>query len=181
MTTIIDAIDAWTLNRYSAYQEKLYGFCELVTKTTEAGEQTFVKQVDSETKAVLDDRYTFITWIRWTSPVQYETSEFFSFGRKEARVGELPLRLILAHKTVLGEDVVFDFINAFPNKFSVSGYKFVFVNPTLSIDPDHEQIIRTELGPENYSFYERHRFTWNVYIINIVAKFLECGELTPTA
>lgn len=178
MTSIIEAIDAWTLNRYDHYNEKLYGFCELMRKT--AGEnsapQVFPVTIPGRKQVSLDDRYNFITWIRWENPATYEDSEEWSFGDSEARVGSIQLRLILAHRVELGEDLVFDFINAFPSKFTVSGYQFVFVEGRPSIDPDHEAIYTAELGN---TVYEKHRFNWNLYALNITVQFLECVELTP--
>jgi hypothetical protein len=70
--------------------------------------------------------------------------------------------------------LVFDFIKSFPTKFAIDGYKFVFTDPELSIDPDHEAIVQAELGPSNYLVYEKHRFTWNVYMLNINVQFLPC-------
>jgi len=181
MTDIIDSIDNWTNNRYGHYTARLYGFSELMRKTSGEGgaEEVFPVTIDGRERVAIDDKKRFITWIRWEQPATYENSEDWSFGNSEARVANLPLRVVLAHKTSLGENLVFDFINAFPSKFSVPGFKFVFTKPELSIDPDHEAIVKAELGPANYMFYEKHRFDWNVYVINIAVQFLECEELTP--
>lgn len=183
MTEIIEAIDAWTANRYSSYNKKLFGLCELVHKTagTNSAEEVFPSTIPSNPntrreRVSIDDKYNFITWIRWTQPVTYEDNAEFSFGRTEARQGVLPLRIVLAHKTSLGEDIVFDFINAFPSKFTVSGFQYVFIDGKPSIDPDHEAIYQQELGP---TVYEKHRFDWNLYVINLTVQFLECNELTP--
>lgn len=181
MTSIIEAIDQWTLNRYGIYTEKLYGFCELMHKTAGEGgvQQVFPVTIPGRQQVSIDDRYNFITWIRWAQPVTYEDNADWSFGNTEARVATQPLRLVLAHKVTLGEDLVFDFINAFPSKFTIPGFQFVFTKADLSIDPDHEAIVQTELGPANYLVYEKHRFAWNVYVVNINVQFLECVELTP--
>jgi hypothetical protein len=178
MTEIIEAIDSWTLNRYGIYNEKLYGFCELMRKTVgeNNAEQVFPVTIPGRQQVSLDDRYNFITWMRWIQPATYEASEEWSFGKSEARVGTVPIRLVLAHRTTLGEDMVFDFINAFPSKFDVSGYQFVFVDGRPSIDPDHEAIYTAELSN---TVYEKHRFNWNIYLLNINVQFLECVELTP--
>lgn len=181
MTAIIEAIDAWTASRYHAYNKKLYGFCELIKKTAEDKEQVMPVTIPSDPTArrqhvSIDDKYTLITWMRWAEPVKYEPSEEFSFGKSEARLGTVPLRLVFAHKIILGEDLVFDFINAFPSQFKVSGFKFVFVDGAPIIDPDHESIFRTEFSD---TVYEKHRLNWNLYVININIQFLECNELTP--
>jgi hypothetical protein len=175
MTAIIEAIDGWTLNRYgSLYREKLYGFCELMTKTAGEGKtpDTFPVTIPARQKVSLDDRFNFITWLRWMQPATYAASEEFSFGKKEARQGEIPLRLVLAHKSDLGENIATDFVNALPSTFNdISGYKHVFVSPTLSIDPDHESIVQAEIGSTNY---EKHRFAWNIYVLNITIQFQLC-------
>lgn len=183
MTAIIEAIDSWTSSRYSAYTKKLWGFCELVHKSAGEGrsEQVMPMTIPSNTSArreqvSLDDRYSFITWIRWAQPVSYTNNDDWSFGKSEARTANLPLRLVLAHKRSLGENIVFDFINSFPSKFSVAGYQFVFTDVAPVIDPDHESIYLTELGN---TVYEKHRFDWNIYVLNITMQFLECEKLTP--
>jgi hypothetical protein len=176
MTEIIEAIDAWTLNRYGMYDTKLYGFCELMRKTANGADQFMPVTIPNRVQVSIDDRYNFITWMRWIAPVTYEANEEWSFGKDDARFGTVPIRLVLAHRTTLGEDLVFDFINAFPNKFDVPGFQLVFVDGSPSIDPDHETIYTTELSN---TVYEKHRFTWNIYVININVQFLECEELTP--
>ena len=179
MTDIIEAIDAWTAARYaSTYTTKLFGFCELMKKTSGEGavEQVFPVTIPGRQQVAIKDNYEFITWMRWQQPAQFDVSEDWSFGNSEARVGVIPIRLVLAHKTSLGENVVFDFINAFPSKFTLLGFQFIFTNANLAIDPDHETIVNTELGPANYIVYEKHRVTWNVYVLTINAQFMECRE-----
>ena len=181
MTEIIEAIDAWTLDRYAAYKTKLYGFSELIHVTAGEGsvEQIFPATYDNREKVTINDKYSFITWMRWQSPATYENNEQWNFGAEDARFAVLPLRLVLIHKSDLGEDLCFDFVNNLPSKLTVSGYKFVFVKPEFSVDPDHDAIIQQELGPANYLVYEKHRFKWNVYVINITCEFIACESLTP--
>lgn len=180
MTEIIEAIDAWTANRYTSLNKKLYGFCELVTRTSAEGSQPFPMTMPDPNgeriEVSIDDAFQFITWIRWAQPISYAASPDWSFGKEEARFATLPLRIVLAHKIELGEDLVFDFINAFPSKFSVPGFQLVFTEATPTIDPDHETIYTTELGN---TVYEKHRFPWNIYVLNVTMQFLECEELTP--
>lgn len=183
MTEIIEAIDDFTADRYSSYSTKLYGFCELMRKTAGDGgaEQIFPVTIPASPPAdrvhvALKDVFNLITWIRWAAPVTYEPSEEWSFGKNEARLGTLPLRIVFAHKTILGEDLVFDFINAFPSKFTIPGFDLVHVQGTPTIDPDHETVYTTEFSN---TAYEKHRFTWNLYAVNVTIQFLECEELTP--
>lgn len=177
MTEIIEAIDAWTTDRYGAYNKKLYGFCELARRTADDATQPVpmtMPDISGERIQVsLDDAFNFITWMRWIAPTTYAFNEQWSFGKSEARVGTIPLRLVLAHDVQLGEDLVFDFINAFPSKFAINGFQFVFTSPSLNIDPDHETIYRTELGETNY---EQHRFPWNIYVFEINVEFMKCPD-----
>lgn len=183
MTDIIEAIDNYTTDRYSAYNKKIYGFCELIRKSAGEGsvDHVFPKTIPSNpnTEGIpvsLDDRFSLITWTRWAENVNYETSEEWSFGKSEARLANLPLRIIFAHKSSLGEELVFDFMNSFPSKFSVTGFKFVHVVSTPTIDPDHEGIYKAELGN---TVYEKHRFTWNLYAVTVNLQFIMCDVLTP--
>jgi hypothetical protein len=178
MTEIIEAIDAWTQDRYSSlYDLKLHGFCELVRETSGEATQVYpmtIPDVNGDRVQVsIDDAFEFITWMRWSEPATYQPNESWSFGKKEARFATLPIRLVLAHKVELGEDLVFDFINAFPSRFSINGYQFVFASPSLGADPDHETIYTTELGN---TVYELHRFPWNIYVININIEFMKCPD-----
>lgn len=177
MTEIIEAIDDWTNDRYTSYNKKLYGFCELAQRAAGEGIQPqpmTMPDANGERIAVaLDDAFEFITFIRWTEPVTYQPSEQWSFGKSEARVATIPLRIVLAHSVELGENVVFDFIDNFPSQFSINGYQFVFTTPTPGADPNHETIYLTEFGQ---TVYERHRFPWNLYVININVEFMKCVE-----
>lgn len=181
MTEIIDAIDAWTTERYgNDYRLLLYGFCELARKTSGGKDQpmpmTMPDDQGERTQVSLNDKFDLITWMRWERPATYEANEDWSFGKNEARFGTIPIRLVIAHRTTLGENLVFDFINFFPSKFNIPGFQFVFTEPSPSIDPDHETIYQTELGD---TVYERHRFPWNLYVITINAQFIVCEDEAP--
>jgi hypothetical protein len=121
----------------------------------------------------LQDTQEVMTWIRLQQPVAYQPSEEFSFGTNQAREGTAPLRIVFANKVNLtdAENLVYKFVTAFPLKFSVSGYQFVFVADSLAVDPDHESIYTTELGN---TVYEKHRFPWNLYAITFNIQFLPC-------
>jgi hypothetical protein len=174
MTEIIQAIDNYSADYLSDYTLKNYGFCELMKKSSKGTEQLMPVTISTREQVSIDDRYEAITWVRWISPTSYENNEDFSFGKSEARVGSIPIRLVLAHKSELGEGIALGYVNSLPSKFTVSGYKFVFTSASLSVDPDHEAIVQAELGPELYAAYEKHRFTWNLYIVNINIQFLQC-------
>lgn len=179
MTNIIEAIDAWTANRYSSYSQKLWGFCELMHKTSSGKDQVMPITIPERKQVSLDDRYQFITWIRWTENVSYEVDEDWSFGKIQQRKSKLPLRIVLAHKVILGENIVFDFIENLPVQFKIDGFKFVFVGDSPSIDPNHETIYTTELSD---TVYEKHRYDWNIYVINLGVEYISClaTEIVPS-
>jgi hypothetical protein len=174
MTEIIQAIDTQTLtflSGYSGYTNKLFGFCELVKFGAKGQDQPIPATIPDREKVSLNDAYKVITWIRQTDVVQYEDNPDFSYGTKEARFANLPLRLIFCNKVELGENLVYDFVEFLPSKISVSGYKLVFIKPELPVNPDHETIYLTELGN---TVYERHRIPWNVYAITLNIQYMKC-------
>ncbi len=179
MTEIIEAIDSWTANRYASYTQKLWGFCELMHKSSAGKEQVMPVTIPHRKQVSLDDKYQFMTWIRWADTLSYEQDDDWSFGKIEQQRAKLPLRIVLAHKVSLGENIVFDFVQNLPNQFKITGFKFVFVGDTPSIDPNHETIYITELGD---TVYEKHRFDWNIYVINLAIEYIVClsNEIVPT-
>jgi hypothetical protein len=174
VTDIIQAIDAYTLSFLSGYQGhtyKLFGFCEIVNFGAKGQDQPIPVTIPAREKVSLDDRYKVITWTRQTEPVQYDDNSEFAYGKKEARFASLQLRLIFSNKVEIGENLVYEFVESLPSKLSVSGYKLVFVNPSLPVNPDHENIYLTELGA---TVYERHRIPWNVYAITLNIQYIKC-------
>ena len=176
MTSIIEAIDEYTTESYTYLKVKTFGFCELMTKTSEKSSQVMPVTIPARAHVSLDNKYDLITWIRWVDPVRFDFNENWSFGRTEAEEGSLTLRIVVAHKVKLGENLIFTFARGLPRKMDLSGYKYVFLNGRPNINPDHEGIYRTELGD---TVYEKHRFTWNLYAIDLTYNFIECIETTP--
>lgn len=176
MTSIIESIDQYTLESYTYLKTKVFGFCELMTKTSKESSQVMPVTIPERKQVSLDDRYDFITWIRWAEDVRFDFNEDWSFGRTESEEGSLPLRIVVAHKSKLGENLIFTFARGIPRQLELAGYKYIFMNGRPTINPDHETIYRTELGD---TVYEKHRFTWNLYTIDIVYNFIECLETTP--
>jgi hypothetical protein len=123
------------------------------------------------TKVSIDDRYQIVTWIRQTAPVTYESNEDWSFGKSEARYATVPLRMVFAHKSSLGENLVYDFVQNIPSKLTAPDYQFIFIGANQAIDTDHEAVYETELGK---TVYEKHRFKWNVYAITLNVQFIIC-------
>jgi len=180
MTEIIEAIDAYTAMKYPQLNMKLWGFCELAHKTSNNQSDQPIPMTaygyQERKQVALDDRYDVITWQRWVEPLAYNPNEDWSFGRIEAREGILRLRIVVAHKVELGENFIFGFVSGFPSKLDLVGFKYVFVDGSPSINPDHETIYRTELGK---TVYEKHRIPWNLYTVDATFNFIQCEELTP--
>lgn len=179
MTEIIQSIDDFTsefLSGYTGLNNKLWGFCELAHRTTTPNgkDQPTVMSINgtSDRKYVtLDDRFDFISWVRIPGTLNFSDNEQWNFGFKEARFQTVDFRWVIAHKVQLGENLIYSLVNQLPEKFTVNGYKFVFVNPSGNVDHDHETIYRTELGD---TVYEKHRFPWNLYVINLSIEFILC-------
>src|SRR5688500_3958302 len=173
MTSIIEAIDQYTTESYTYLKTKAFGFCELMTKTSDKASQVMPVTIPLRKHVALDNKYDLITWIRWVEPARFDFNENWSFGRTEAEEGSLTLRIVVAHKVTLGENLIFTFARGLPRNMDLPGYRYVFMNGRPNINPDHETIYRTELGE---TVYERHRFPWNIYTIDVTFNFIECIE-----
>jgi len=78
--------------------------------------------------------------------------------------------MVLALKVELGEQLAYQIVRYLPELLSANGYSLISINrPDISISADHEAIYTTELGNGNY---ERHRFTWNLYAIEIPLQYI---------
>lgn len=184
MTEIIDTIsqfiEDWVNDDQSPdIAQKNWGFTELVNKTFQNSTQPFPVPItgshDRGTVVALDDRYSFISWIRIPGVVETRLSDEDSWGLDEGKRQLLGLRVVIAHKVELGEDLIFNLANAFPETLTLSGYEFVNISSNGSIDFDHETIYRTELGD---TVYEKHRLAWNVYVINLNVEYMLCPPNT---
>lgn len=184
MTDIIqeisDFIEAWNNQGNSPdLVQKNWGFCELITKGFQNSDQPFPVPItgshDRGTRIALDDRYDFISWIRIPGIVETRLSEEDSWGLDEGKRQVLNLRVVIAHKVELGEDLIVNLVHAIPEKMELSGYDFVHISANGSIDFDHETIYRTELGETKY---EIHRLAWNLYVINLAIEYLFCPPNT---
>lgn len=185
MTAIIEAITDYANDSYQYLRTKNFGFCELMYKSAKdskgvlqgaTGSQPIPVTIPERKQVALNDKYDFMTWVRWVEPARFDFNENWSFGRTESEEGSLTLRIVVAHKVTLGENLIFTFARGLPRQLELSGYKYVFMNGRPQINPDHEGIYRTELGE---TVYEKHRFTWNVYAIDVTFNFIECIETTP--
>lgn len=125
----------------------------------------------------LDDKYQFISWIRWINPVRPVARDEDRWGLRQSRRKGMTLRIIIAHRVALGEFLVTDLVDSFPEYFDLTGYEFVNLNEAY-VDPDHEQIYKTELGE---TVYELHRFDWNIYAIDLTVEFIKCLNTATTS
>lgn len=179
MIDIVEQIDNWTTSQYPEVSKKLFGLCDLIKNTTGTppGEQPMVVRiidgvVDRRSGQVaLDDKFNLVTWIRKNGPITPVENEDDQWGIKDRERYSIPLRWVIAHKIQLGETWIIELLRDFPDRFTIDGYDFVFVNKDFSVDTDHESIYETELGK---SQYEKHRFDWNLYAIEMDVEYILC-------
>lgn len=195
MTEIIsrigDFIESYVQDQASPVIVKNWGFVELVKResrgTTKNKQQNTtvstqpipmtITGTHKREQVALDDTKDFIFWTRVTDRVRAVLNEEDSWGLKEGKRQNLPLRIVIAHKVELGENLVYHLMNDFPPNLYIDGFEFVFLNPNGDIDNDHETIHDTELGATNY---EKHRFPWSIYVINLTVEFIPCtGYVVP--
>jgi hypothetical protein len=149
---------------------KSWGFAELVRRESKGKDKVSTQPIPMTINGTsyrqrisLDDKYDFINWIRWVAPVNTFEDADDGWGLRVRRRKRIPIRIVVAHKVELGEDVIYDLARALPGKLMLTGYEFVYLDQ-YQIDPDHETIYTTELGE---TVYEKHRFPWNLYVINV--------------
>jgi len=187
INTLSEAIEQWVIDNSTISPDSLiknWGFVELSNRTSKGKKSISTQPIpmsingtSDRDQVSLDDRFQFIFWIRWIAPMTSILNDADSWGLREGKRFSLPLRVVVAHKVELGENLILDLVNGLPENLVVSGFDFVFLTSSISVDPDHEQIYRTELGN---TIYELHRFDWNIYVIDINVEYVQCppGEAT---
>jgi len=186
INAIAEHIENWTIDFISsspALTVKNWGFVELSNRQSKGSKGTSTQPIPmtingtgDRLQVSLDDKFQFIEWIRWISPVQAVISEEDSWGLKEGKRKTLPLRIVIAHKVELGEDLIVQIAENLPQIITLTGYDFIFLQG-WTIDPDHERIYNTELGA---TVYEQHRFNWNIYTIDLNVEFKQCVDYVPS-
>lgn len=181
---ISDFINEWAIDYLDSSPDievKSWGFVELVRRESKGKDKTSTQPIPmtitgtSNRKQVsLQDKFKFISWIRWVSPVSSFDSPEDAWGLKVGRRKRLPIRIVIAHKVELGEDLIHELAAALPEALIIDGFDYVWLQQ-YSVDPDHETIYRTELGE---TVYESHRFPWNLYTINLDVDYIE-GKFCP--
>jgi len=189
LKVIIDAIaehiENWSLANIdqSPLAVKNWGFVELANRVSKGDKSTSTQPIpmtingtgDRE-QVALDDKFDLIEWIRWVSPIQAVVNPEDSWGLKEGKRKSLHLRIVIAHKVELGEDLIVDIAKNLPQIITLTGFDFIFLEG-WSINPDHEQIYNTELGE---TVYEQHRFDWNIYTIDLEVQYKMCVGYVPS-
>jgi len=190
--TIVDRIaqfiEEWATDQNSTLLAKNFGFCELVNRSSKGTSKNRLNQESVSTQPIpitipgdgseavqvsLNDQFTFIFWIRINGRIQIVESVDDSWGLKQGKRQILSLRIVVAHRNNLGENLVYDLVQDLPERIYINGYDLVFLSPAGEVDNDHETIHDTELGKTNY---EKHRFTWNIYTINLNVEFIPCTD-----
>jgi hypothetical protein len=180
-------IETWAQDYASTLVIKNWGFCELTKKTARGkrgGQLSLAEQsipvtingTGEREQVSLDDQYNFIYWIRIPGRIQVLQNDDDQWGLKDGKRQNMPLRIVVCHKVDLGEDLITELVQDLPANFYVTGFEFVFLNASSDVDFDHEGIHETELGKTNY---EKHRFDWNIYVINLNVEYIPCTDFVP--
>jgi len=171
LETILNDIDQGLLETFAGKGLKAYGYCELVTKDDKPNPVTCtLKQGEKRESAQIHDKWNGIFYHRLLNSFPAQDDEEFSFGNRISKRFSLRVRTVLAHKVQLGENFFIDFFNAFPDKMTISGYKFVFLSQGTII-ADHEGVYNQEYGDQSYN---KHRTAWNIFAFEYDLEFIKC-------
>lgn len=183
MIEIIQSFDAWTAATYPAIPQKLWGYTELVHKTEAGSDQPIpvtINNTSDRLQVALDDRYQLITWFRLPGIIEIGNEidgEDWGFGLQQGIVQTANLRWVIARRVEIGDSWIFGFLKSLPGKFTIADYQIVNIDKNNAVlDADHEAIYLTELGK---TVYEKHRFTWNLYVLNIGVDYILCPGANP--
>jgi len=178
MIEIITSFDAWTAATYPLLTQKLWGYTELVHKTESGSDQPMpvtINNTSDRQQIALDDRYQLITWFRLPGTIELGNEldgNDWAFGLQQGIVQRVNLRWVIAHRVEIGDNWIFGFLKSLPGKFTIADYQITHIDKAgLVLDADHEAIYLTELGK---TVYEKHRFTWNLYVLNVGVEYILC-------
>jgi hypothetical protein len=176
--TVAEFIEGCATDQASPIIVQNFGFVELANRESRGKTTTSTQPIPvtitgthEREQVSLNDEKDFIFWIRTVGrsvPVPSDDQ----WGIKTHRRLSLPIRIVIAHKVEFGENLVYQLLNDFPISFVVAGYEYMDLE-NIEVDPDHEVIHDTELGKTNY---EKHRFPWNIYVINMNIEFAMCVD-----
>jgi hypothetical protein len=175
-------VNEWALQNLQLSPDTLakdWSFAELVNRESRGKDKKETVQpipvtingTGDREQISLNDKYDFINWVRVTVPARRVRNAEDAFGLSQGNRQGFSLRMVIAHKVELGEDVAYDIAASLPETLYLDGYNFVFVSDEYTVDPDHEKIYLTELGK---TVYELHRFNWNLYTIDVNVEYSKC-------
>lgn len=190
MIAFLSALDDW----FKSYVEsttdesidsflKSFGYVELTNRKTQNQTQPIPVTINgtSDRKQVgLDDRFKVMTWFRLPGQLTLADDvegNNYRFGFQSRPVQKAGILWTIAHRVEIGEDFIFELLRNLPGKLNVDGYSIASIDKSsLVLYADHESIYRTELGE---TVYEKHRFTWNMYAIQVNLNYIinpNCSE-----
>lgn len=197
MKEIVDRISTfiqqWAEDQASTMLVLNYGFAELVNRTSRGTTKNRQNQSSVTTQPIpitipgdgseaeqiaLNDQYNFIFWIRTTGRIFFTQTDDDFWGLKQGRRQNLSLRIVIAHRNTFGEDLVYRLVEDLPERITIDGFDMVFIDSIGEINDDHETIHNEELGLTNY---EKHRFDWNIYTINVNVQFKPCTDFVESS
>lgn len=148
------------------FNASLNTLCELVLKNNQPHPIT----CDTRKQIAPDDTYDAVIYHRLLN-ASGEDDEANSYGSRMSRKISQRLRTVVLLKHALGEDKIYEIIGLYPDKITLSGYKYINIGSSVDLNVDHEGIHSQEFGGVDY---ERHRLAWNIYAIELNVEFVKC-------
>jgi hypothetical protein len=171
LETILNEIDKSLQSTFKSKGLKAYGLCELVTKDDKPNPVTVANKINkSREVAQIHDRFNGIFYHRVLPNVGLSEDEEFSFGSRLKIKKSPKIRTVVVTSVKLGEDFIYQFAAAIPDKLTLTGYKFIFIKQGTLID-NHEAVYNEEYGQNSY---DKHRINWNVYALEYDIEFMLC-------
>jgi hypothetical protein len=182
MIAFIEELDNWFASYIEAkYPDevsflKSFGYVEITNRKTTTQNQPIpvtINGTSDREQVSLDDRFQVMSWFRLPGQMTLANDvegNNWSFGFQSNPVQKVGLRWVIGHRVELGEEFIFDLIEALPYKLSVTGHTIASIDrSSLTLDADHESVYKTELGE---TVYESHRFTWNIYALSVNLSYI---------
>jgi hypothetical protein len=170
---ICDNIDTILMAAFKTKGLKAYGLCELVQKDSKPNPVTVTPINNTRTPAQIHDSFNGIFYHRLLGNNGYVEDLDHSFGDVLRKRFTVRMRTVVAYKIKLGEEFMFEFVKAFPEKLStaeLTDYKFVHLGQGNLI-ADHEAVFIQEYGNNSY---EKHRTSWNIFALEYDIDFILC-------
>jgi hypothetical protein len=172
LENICNNIDTILLAAFPNESLKAYGLCELVFKDSKPNPVSVTPVANTRVPAQIHDQWNGIFYHRLLNSGYVEDLDH-SFGDVLRKRFTIRMRTVVAYKIVLGEEFIFEFVKAFPEKLStteLTDYKFVHLGQGNLI-ADHETVFIQEYGNNSY---EKHRTPWNIFALEYDIEFIMC-------